>query len=276
MTNKNPLVSVVMPVYNSEKYLAEAIESVLNQSFKNFEFIIVDDDSADTSVEIIKKYAQRDKRIKILYNKKNFGIAKTRNRGILEAKGKYIATHDSDDISTLNRFQMQVKYLEEHCNVGVVGNYIEIFSENHDNTSVRKYPENDKDLRRMIFFACPIAQPTSMIRKEVFEKVGLYNKKYPPAEDLDLWFRIGTKYELANIPKVLLKYRESLFSATAAKTRLMEKLSLKIRFKNCKNPMYNFNSKAFLYNSLHLLSLFIIPSKLKILLFQKIRDKKNV
>jgi len=276
MTIKNPLVSVVMPVYNTEKYLAEAIESVLNQSFKNFEFIIVDDASTDAGLEIIKKYSAKDKRIKILQNEKNLGIAETRNRGILEAKGKYIATHDSDDISTLDRFQKQVDYLEKHNNVGVVGSYIEIFSEDRKNTSIRKYPENDKDLREIIFFACPIAQPTSMIRRDVFEKVGLYDKKYPPAEDLDLWFRIGTKYELANIPKILLKYRESLFSATTKKTRLMEKLSLKIRFKNWENSAYRFGLKAFLYNSVHLLSLFIIPSKFKILLFQKMRDKKNV
>ncbi len=274
--SKNPLISVVMPVYNSEKYIGEAIESVLQQSFRNFEFIIVDDASTDTGTKIIKKYAHKDKRIKILYNKKNLGIAETRNKGILKAKGKYIATQDSDDISTPNRFETQFKYLEKNPKVGVVGSYIKIFSKDKKSTSIRKYPEKDKDLRKIIFFVCPIAQPTSMIRREVFEKVGLYDKKYPPAEDLDLWFRIGTEYELANIPKVLLRYRESLFSATNSKTRLMEKLSLKIRFKNWKNPKYHFSPKAFLYNSLHLLSLFLIPSKIKILLFQKIRDKKNV
>jgi len=270
-----PLLSVVMPVYNAEKYLAEAIESVLNQKFKDFEFIIINDGSIDKSSEIVKKYAKKDKRIKILNNEKNMGIAETRNRGVREARGKYLAAHDSDDISEPERFRIQVDYLEKHPEVGIVGGNIALFYDKNNPFSVREYPEKDSELREMIFFACPIAQPVSMVRTEVFSKVGVYDGRYPPTEDLDLWFRIGEKYKFGSIPKVLLKYRESLTSATSSKTRLMEKLTLEIRFKNWNNKAYHFGLKAFLYNFFHLISLFIIPSKFKLWLFKKIRDRKN-
>lgn len=274
--DKTPLVSVVMPAYNSEKYISEAIESVLNQTFKDFEFIIVNDGSTDNTFNIIKEYARKDKRIKVINNKKNCGISKTRNNGIKLARGKYIATHDSDDISLPTRFQEQLSFMEQHPEVGVVGAYIQIFdSDSGKIIGIRKYSNEDKVLRKNIFFYSPIAQPVSMIRKEVFSEVGYYDNNYPPTEDLDLWFKIGTKYKFSNINKILLRYRVNSNSATSSRTKLMEKLTIRIRWKNQNNPSYHFGPLAFTYNSLHFLSLYLIPSKFKLWLFGKLRDNKK-
>ena len=109
MTNTQPKISVLMPVYNCEKFLKKAIDSILNQTFDNFEYIIINDGSTDNTLNIIKSY--KDKRIKIINNSKNLGISRSLNKGIRQAKGEYIARHDSDDISDLNRFKLQLEYL---------------------------------------------------------------------------------------------------------------------------------------------------------------------
>ena len=270
-----PLVSVVMPAYNSEKYIAETIESVLNQTYKNFEFIIINDASTDKTLDIIKKYAKKDKRIKVIENKKNLGITKTRNKGLELAKGKYVATHDSDDISLPTRFEEQVEYLESHPEVGAVGAYIRIFDEVNKKISIRKYPKNDKELRKLIYFCCPIAQPVSMIRKSILDKIGGYRKIEAPSEDLYLWFKIGEKSKFANIQKVLLNYRYYPNSTTGSKLRLMEKRANKIRWRESKSRHYHFGVKAFVYNFSHFISLYIIPSKFKLWLFTRMRDSKR-
>jgi len=272
---KTPLVSVVMPVYNTEKYVAEAIESILNQTFKDFEFIIVDDGSTDNSLKIIKEYAKKDKRIRVIVNEKNMNNSASRNKGIKLARGKYIVTQDSDDISLPTRFEQQVKYMEEHPEIGVVGAWIEIFEDETGRTKgIRKYPENDTELRKMIFFCSPIAQPVSFIRKEVFEKIDYYNTEFPCSQDLDLWFRIGTYYKLGNVPEVLVKYRVRSTSLTGSKLRLMEKEANQLRWENKKNKAYYFGFRAFMYNSIHLISLYIVPSKFKERLFNKARDSR--
>jgi len=275
-TTKNPLVSVVMPAYNAENYIAEAIESILNQTYKNFEFIIVNDGSTDNTLNIIKRYAKKDKRIIIIDHKERKGISETRNNGLRAAKGKYIATHDSDDMSMPDRFQEQVNYLNKNPKVGVVGGFIDIFDDTTSkNLGIRKYPEKDEDLRKMVFFCSPIAQPASMIRKQVFNEIGFYREIDAPSEDLNLWFRLGERFKFANIQKVVIKYRYHPHSMTGSKLRLMENRANKIRLKNWDNPHYHFGTKAFLYNWLHFMSLYIIPSKFKLWLFSKVRDSKK-
>lgn len=273
---KQPLVSVVMPAYNSEKYIAEAIESILNQTYKNFEFIIVNDGSTDNTLKIIKKYAKKDKRIKVINNKENLKICKSLNRGITSSKGKYIARVDSDDISLPERFEEQVDFLEKNKEAGVVGADMQIFNGlTKENISIRKYEKTDEKLRKTIFFYSPFAHPAVMIRKRVLEDLGQYNEEYHDCEDLELWFRIGSKYKFANINKILIKYRFHPNSITIKKMRRMETLSNKLRWKNRKNPSYHFGFKAFIYNSLHFLSIYLIPSKFKLWLFDKIRDKQK-
>ncbi len=268
-----PLISVIMPAYNGEKYLAEAIESILDQTYNNFEFIIINDGSTDKSLEIIKEYAKKDKRIKIINNNKNLGISLSLNKGVITGKGKYIAIMNQDDISLTKRFEEQIKFLEENPEVDIVGAAMETFDEEGD-TFLRRYPLTNIKIRKKIWFYSPLAHPSIMVRKEVFKKVGLYRNWTFPCEDLEFFFRAGEKYKLANLPSVLLKHRYHKDSITMSNTKLMEKKANQIRWKYSKSPAYNFGMKEFLYNFLHLISICTIPTKFKSWLYFKLVQKR--
>lgn len=273
MSKESVKISVVMPVYNAEAYLKDAIESILDQTFRDFELIIVDDGSTDNSYKIIKKYSENDERIIAFRNENNIGIAETRTKGTKYAKGKYIAVADADDISILTRLEKQYNYLEKHNDCGVVGGFIELFDSNTGKIiGVRKYYEDDANLRKRLFLYCPVAQPVCMIRNDVFNNLGYYNPKYPPAEDLDLWFRIGTKYKFANIQEILLKYRIHKESATISKIQKMEALTLEIR----KKYSHGYGYSMTLFDKIYNLSIRItkfIPYNIKIWIFNLIRDE---
>jgi len=266
---------VVMPVYNAEAFLSEAVESILGQTFTDFEFIVVDDASTDDSSKILQEYQQLDKRLVLLSNKDNFGIAETRTKGTKQAQGKYIAVADADDISVPTRFAKQFDYLESHAECGVVGGFLELFDSDTGRTiGVRKYYQDDASLRKRVFLYSPVAQPVSMIRKEVFENLGYYDPQFPPAEDLDLWFRIGTRYKFANIQEILLKYRVNQQSATVSDIRKMEAKSLEIRKKYSHGYGYSMTLLDRLFNQSLRLTGFV-PYKFKLWMFNFIRDERN-
>ena len=268
-------ISVVMPVYNAEAFLEEAIESILDQNFTNFEFIIVDDASTDNSSKIIQQYSRKDKRIIHLRNDNNLGIAETRTKGTKSAKGKYIAVADADDISIPTRFARQFEYLESHNDCGVVGGFLELFdSDTGKIIGVRKYHEDDARLRKKLFLYSPVAQPVSIIRSEVFDTLGYYDPKFPPAEDLDLWFRIGTKYKFANIQEILLKYRVNKQSATISEIQKMEAMTLEIRKKYSHGYGYSMTLLDKVFNQSLRMTGFV-PYKIKLWIFNIIRDKRN-
>lgn len=269
-----PLVSVLMPAYNVEKYIGETIESILNQTFTDFELIISDDASTDRTWEVIQDYAKKDKRIFIYKNKKNLYIAENRNMLVRKAKGKYIAWQDADDISLVDRIEKQYEFMEQNPRVGIIGGYLQFFDEKGIK-SIRKYATTDNELRKNIFRFSPVAQPTAMIRRECFEKVGLYNPKYPPAEDIDMSFRIGSFYEFANLPQITLKYREHLNSATFNKLKKIELSTLEVRRNNDGKKGYHMSIIDYLYNLLQYVSVFIVPSQLKIALFNTFRNSKK-
>jgi glycosyltransferase involved in cell wall biosynthesis len=198
-----PKVSVIMPVYNSEKYLREAIESILNQTYPNFEFIIIDDGSTDNSYKIAKSY--KDSRIKIFRHKKNKGIVDSLNEGIKKSTGKYIIRMDSDDISMSKRIKTQVLFMEKNLNVGVCGSWIKVFGAKN---YTWKTEVLDKHIRVKLFFESAIAHPSACIRKLVLDKYSLvYQKKYEYVEDYMLWLELSKVSQLANISQTLLKYR---------------------------------------------------------------------
>lgn len=201
-----PKVSVLMPGYNAEKYVGESIQSILDQSFKDFEFIIIDDCSKDKTWEIINDFAKKDDRIVVFKNEKNLGIAENRNKLISKANGKYVVWQDADDISLPERIEHQYNFMESHLDVGISGGWLQFFNEK-GNITIQKYDSNDHNLRKNIFKFSPIAQPASVIRKEVFNKVGNYDTTLRQAEDLDMSFRIGQYYKFANLQEVLVKYR---------------------------------------------------------------------
>lgn len=271
-TQNKPLVSVVLPAYNAEKYLAEAIESIVNQTFKDFELIIINDCSKDQTLRIAQEYAKKDARILVLNNEENLRLSKTLNKGISYSKGKYIARMDADDVSTPERFKLQVDYLESHPDVGILGGSMLITDESGNVTGRRNYARDDKSLRKLIFNVSPFCHPAVMIRKEVLEKSGLYNPNSNPAEDLDIYFRIGKYSKFANLSDVLLRYRILPTSMTNSGIKNMELMSIKLRLKNATLNEYDATFFDYIYNFLHLMSVYILPYKIKMSLFKKIRD----
>lgn len=198
---KKPKVSVVMPVYNSEKFLRSAIESILNQTFSNFEFIIINDGSTDTSHKIISSY--RDKRIKIIKNKKNIGLAKSLNKGIKIAKGEYIARMDADDISNPTRLEKQVSLMTQDKSVDLVGSWARIKDTKH----ILKYPIHDHEIKTEMIFNNPFVHSSVMVKSSLLRK-NLYNPKYIVAQDFELWSRIQAEAIFSNIPEILITRRE--------------------------------------------------------------------
>lgn len=199
-----PKISVVMPVYNSEKYLREAIDSILNQTFTDFEFLIFNDGSSDGSAKVIKDY--KDTRIVFFDRKENLGYLVHLNEGIKIAKGEYIARMDSDDISFPRRFEKQLDFMEKNLDFGVCGTQVVTIGE--ASGYVSWLPVDDAEMRSLLLFRNSIAHPTAMIRKSVLEKHRLlYDPEYYTAEDLKMWTEISKYSKLGNIPELLLKYR---------------------------------------------------------------------
>lgn len=270
-----PKLSVLMPAYNAEKYIAEAIDSILNQTFKDFEFIIIDDCSTDGTWRIIQEYAKRDNRIVVFKNNQNLGIAGNRNKLISLARGKYIVWQDADDASMLYRIEHQYKFMEENLEVGILGGWLQFFNEK-GSQSIRKYAPDDKNLRKNIFRYSPVAQPGAIIRSKCFDELGQYNLKYPAAEDIDMSFRIGSKYKFANLQEIVIKYRENKGSATFTKLKKIELDTINIRKKYSKGRGYNMTVFDKIYNSIQYCSVFMIPPKLKIWSFNLLRNSKQI
>ena len=204
MRNKKPLISVVMPVYNGEKYLKEAIDSILSQTYKDFEFIILNDGSTDNSLKIIKKYIQKDARV-ILITRENRGLITSLNEGIKKAQGRYIARMDADDISLPTRFKEQVKFMEDNKDISICGTSIILFNES-GNIKPVKYPTSDSDIKFILMFTSAFAHPSVMMKRDIFMKLKYEHYKY--AEDYKLWIDIALAgYKMGNLDEVLLRYR---------------------------------------------------------------------
>lgn len=197
----NPLVTVLMPVYNGEKYLREAIDSILNQTFTDFEFLIINDGSTDNTEEIILSYD--DTRINYVKNEKNLQLIATLNKGLELANGKYIARMDSDDVSMLERLEKQFQYMEKNKNIGVLGTWV-----NTNNNLIFKYPVSTEECEVFSFFNSPVAHPSVMIRNEIINKYNIsYSFNYEICEDMELWRRMSEYSGVANIGEILLSYR---------------------------------------------------------------------
>lgn len=214
-----PMISVVMPVYNAEKYVAEAIDSILNQTYNDFEFIIIDDCSTDNSFEILRDYSHKDSRIKLFRNEVNLKLPKTLNFAILQSSGKYIARMDADDISKENRLKQQLTFMESYQYVGVSGTWFAEFSNNINDSICHKLPtlHNEIELQLKYFGNC-IAHPTVMIRSDLFKTDNFYNDKSKViiSEDYELWDRMLTnKVKFANIDEFLLFYRRNSMQSTS-------------------------------------------------------------
>jgi len=216
-----PRVSFLMAVYDGEMYLEEAIQSVLNQTFTDFEFIVINDGSIDETSQIIERYRQLDGRIRA-YEQPNRGLVVALNRGLELARGEYVARMDADDISVTERTAAQVAFMDAHPEVGICGTWIETFGSG--GTVVRQYPADDATIRSWLLFESVLAHPSIMMRRELLVKTALsYDVGSVHAEDYDLWVRAARHMALANIPEILLRYR--LHSQQVVQKHEAEKLA---------------------------------------------------
>ena len=261
-----------MPAYNAEKYIAEAVQSVIGQSFSDWELLIIDDGSKDETFKIAKDFESKDSRIKVFQNEKNEGIVYTRNKLIDLASADYIAWQDSDDVSLPHRLSEQVKILDNNADVAIVGGGLEFF-EGDKTLSARMYQENDKDARKNIFKFSPLSQGASMYKKSAVIEVGKYDSDIDTAEDLNLTFKIAKKYKISNLTNIVLRYRQHAGSETFSRLRKMEIATLKVRLTHSMSTAYNPTFMDYVYNVAQFISIFFIPAKLKIWIFNKIRNK---
>jgi len=202
----NPIVSVILPVYNAETYVSDTIQSILNQSFQNFELIIINDCSTDNSLSVIQKF--QDPRIIIINNERNLKLIKTLNRGIQHAKGKYIARCDADDIFDKNRFEKQVHFLEKNPEIGVLGTDAWIIDQNNFILKTTyNFPSQPIELDIRLKNASPFFHPSVMFRKNLVNFTGPYSEDFLHVEDYALWLNLFSKTKLANLNDRLIYYR---------------------------------------------------------------------
>lgn len=233
---KAPLVSVLMPVYNCELYIKEAIESILNQTYANFELLLIEDCSTDTTLQICKSF--QDDRIVIIEKEKNSGYTNSLNYGLSIARGKYIARMDGDDISLPERFEKQVTFMESNKEVIVCGTLYKLL----DRDEVYILPEYHEDIKIKLLYGNCLGHPTIMIRKSVLINNDLkYDTVMEPAEDYDLWVRLIGLGKIHNLQQVLLHYRVHNTQVSMIKNIQQNKSALKSRLQMLQYLKYSFN-----------------------------------
>jgi glycosyltransferase involved in cell wall biosynthesis len=201
-----PVISVVLPVYNCAEYLGEAVQSILDQTFSNFEFIIIDDGSTDRTSDVLREFT--DPRIQIV-SEENRGLTEALNRGLELTRGRYIARQDADDISLRDRFIKQITFLDAHPSCALVGTWADIWLEREKTGRAHHHPSENAELQFELLFNNPFVHSSVMLRKSALDQVGGYaSDSFPQTSDFELWSRIARQNEVANIPEVLQIYRE--------------------------------------------------------------------
>jgi len=220
-----PLVTVLMPVYNTEKYVAESIESVLNQTFGDFEFLIIDDGSTDKSLEVIKSYD--DKRIRVVKNEENIKLIATLNKGIDLSEGKYICRIDADDINVLNRLEKQFNIMESHPEYAACSSWIENFYDDGRENFIVKYEELHNSIRIKTLYQNHFCHPSSFIRKDFINKNNArFDKRFIHSEDYFFFVKLSEIGTLYNIQEVLVKVRKHGTNVSVLNSQIQNKNSI--------------------------------------------------
>lgn len=265
-----------MPAYNAEMYIKQAIQSILDQTFKRFELIVINDSSTDKTWEIITSFAKKDHRIKAVQNNSGCNIARVLNKGISLAKSNIVARMDADDIAFSDRLELQYNVITSSDRIAVVGANIVIIDRLGNQIATRSYPRTSKELKNCLFKYSSFAHPVVMFKKDMFEAVGKYNPKYSPTEDLDLWFRLGSKYEFASIPKPLLKYRLFEASSSHRAFKELELLVFTIRLRAIRRYGYRPGIYDILYNMVQFSTLWCTPANYRIKIYNILRNNNLI
>lgn len=201
----SPKITVLMSTYNGEKYLCKSIDSILNQTFTDFEFLIIDDGSTDKTLEILQDY--NDSRIRIITNKKNIGLTGSLNEGLKIANGKHIARQDADDISHPERLEKQYYFLENNKEYGLVGSWTEVIDENNNHIQYWKQESEPELIFYILSFRNCLTHTSVMFDRKFVNEIKGYNEKYERSQDYELWYRISRKKKIYVIPEYLVKWR---------------------------------------------------------------------
>lgn len=241
--NNPPKVSVVMSVHNGQSYLAESIESVLNQTFTDFEFIIINDGSTDNTKNIIHNYKSSDRRIRVITNPEKIGLPKSLNTGIKKANGRLIARMDADDLSAANRLELQTDYLNNHPNISVIGGAVTIIG---TKTKIF-YPTSPSVLKFYSIFYNPVSHPAVMFKKESIVLIGMYSEEFQQTQDFELWSRMRTDFLFSNLPQIVLHHRIHRSSVSSQHKVCQVKNAITIAKRNCSKYGSGFSQKALDY-----------------------------
>lgn len=221
----NPTISVVLPAFNAEKYVREAVQSVFAQSFTNFELIIINDGSTDGTLAILEELREQDRRI-IIVSRENKGLVQSLNEGLDLARGPWIARMDADDIALPHRFERQLQWLEL-TGADMCGSWIKLFGAS--DKRIVKLPQTDEAIKMWLLFAAAFAHPTVMMRAKLIKKIR-YDKVWEKCEDYDLWERaVRAGWIMTNVPEVLLLYRQHESQTSSRSSAYQQMLSQKIR-----------------------------------------------
>ncbi len=221
-----PVLSIIMPLYNSERFIGQAIQSLLTQSFKEFELIIIDDASSDGSLDIVKEF--KDGRIRILINEKNQGISFTRNKGLNVARGRFIAPFDSDDVAMPDKFAKQVRFLGSHPGYGMIGSWAQLID--HDGNFLKKrwkLPAKPKAIPAILLFRNYFCHSSIIMRREAIP-IGGYDDRLQIGEDYKMWIEIARKWKVWNLSDYLLHYRVHPESMTGKNEAAVNRYDMRI------------------------------------------------
>lgn len=267
--NQNPLISILMPVYNAGDYLVDAIESIRNQTLKDWELIVIDDGSTDKSYEILKKYAKKDLRIKIFKFKKNKGLSFALNYGLNKVRGKYLARMDADDISYPKRLETQLRYLKRDPKAVAVGSQVKLINEKGNFIGYKKFPTDPEKIYQMMGTMMAIQHPTLLTYTKTIKKCPYAN--HTTAEDVSMFFKLLQYGNFLNTKEVLFKYRIRKNSNSLKNPKKTFYLTLKSRVKAVIDWGYQPTIPAVLINIAQFILITLLPNNLIITLYEKLR-----
>jgi len=250
-------VSIIMSVYNQEDFLEKAVGSILNQTFKNFEFLIIDDCSQDKSFFLLEKYQKQDSRIKIFRNKKRRGLTKNLNTLIKRSKGELIARMDGDDVCFRRRLEKQVAFLQKNKKVVLLGSWAKVINKQGKIIGEFRKPASSQEIREKILSFNPFIHSSVMFNKKVVQRAGGYNEEFFYSQDYDLFIRLTADYQTANLAEFLMKFR---WMPDFEKQKEQHRQALKVRLQAIKKSRYN---RREILKLIKPFLLFLIPMSLK-------------
>lgn len=265
-----PLVSVIMPVKDAGRFVGAAVESIVKQTHANWEMIVVDDGSSDETGKILKKFAKKDRRIKVITHKVSKGIGASLNQALFKAHGEFVARMDGDDIALSNRIATQVAFLQKNSEIVAVGGQVEMIDGAGEIFAYKHFPTNPTSLREMIMWMVPIQHPVMMVRGEVYKKCR-YDEKLKTAEDVDMMMQLLEHGEFGNVSETVYQYRKVDTSNGYHNVKQTFWLTTLGRMRGILHYSYKPSVKGIMLSLLQIAVVGILPSKLVVRMYESKR-----